>query len=138
MIGGSSGYRICNACVHNPTKLIKKFDNGIQSADIEHIRLEEIRLFPFLNDFVIFLESVCLLPFGLFLSDCMGVLVVREGVPVIVDEPYTAVLYELYPEEKPQNIRVQISRMVNKGLVTRLYKDLYYVVPLHQERTEIA
>lgn len=23
--------------------------------------------------------------------------------------------------------------MVNKGLVTRLYKDLYYVVPLHQD-----
>lgn len=42
-------------------------------------------------------------------------------------------LYELYPEEKPQNIRVQISRMVEKGLVTRLYKDLYYVVPLNQD-----
>lgn len=42
-------------------------------------------------------------------------------------------LYELYPEEKPQNIRVQISRMADKGLVTRLYKDLYYVVPLNQD-----
>ena len=46
------------------------------SSYVEHVRLEEVRLFSFLNDFVIFLEGVCLLPFGLFLNDGMGVLVV--------------------------------------------------------------
>lgn len=49
---------------------------GIFLSYVKHIRLKEVNLFPFLNDFVIFLEGVCLLPFGLFLSDGMGVLVV--------------------------------------------------------------
>ena len=60
---------------------------GFCLSYVEHIRLKEVSLSSFLNDFVIFLEGVCLLPFGLFLRDGMGCLVVREGAPVVVDEP---------------------------------------------------
>ena len=42
-------------------------------------------------------------------------------------------IYNLNPDEKRQNLRVQISRMVDKGLVTRLYKDLYWIVPFNQD-----
>ena len=46
---------------------------------------------------------------------------------------YISDLYEMFPQQSKESVRVTVKRMVDKGLLAKFGKDLVWVVPFNME-----